>query len=165
MTNMSHQEAMTLMRSKMGWREWEQQFDGLLREGGWEWWADRVIPVGPIRGMMQRFGLSKRTIDSVIAYIQSVNRKPGLPDRVVAKTFQRWQDVPIELATIVQWPEMFSWPSPFTFMGFVELKTGKAKPTKEQRRWLNLAHNCPGCFSLVARPEQLPYLRKVLISE
>lgn len=159
---MSAAEAMGLARGNMGWREWEQAFNGLLREGRWDWWQDRVVPVGQLRALLRRYRVPKPVIETAIAFIQSAMRKPGFPDRVIAKQFTRGLDLPPELDHLVGPRVRFS-KYPFTVMGYIELKTGKAKPTKEQRRWLELASSCPGCFSMVARPEHMPYLRKVLI--
>lgn len=128
---------------KMSWHEWEAKIDGALRMNGWVWWRDRVMP--------KRFG------DAA----QSVGRKAGLPDRLVAKVFDSPGAVPRDLAPLVG-------PMPGErcgVTGFIEAKTARAVPTPKQERWLEIARLTPGMFGLVVYPHQYEELVGLLGGE
>lgn len=152
-------EVMHEYRASMSWRTWETTFDGILREGGWEWWRDRVINAAAIRKILSPYPVPAPVVSRLIGQIQSIGRIPGLPDRTIARTFQQRDRIKPHLYHLLHEEPLHR---PITVFGFIELKTGKARVTKEQQQWLDLANNCPGMFGLVARPEEIPYLRRVL---
>lgn len=146
---------------EMPWQEWERKFDGLLREGGWEWWRDRVVPAAPIRHLLYAHRVPKPVVEQVVGMVQRMGRKEGLPDRLIRKEFSNYLDASPELRDLVG-PGVATRTPPVTVFGFVELKTGGATTTGAQDEWLEAAKLCPGMFSLVAHPLEIPYLRRVL---
>lgn len=161
-THMSADAYLAQARGEMSWREWEKTFDGILREGGWSWWADRVVPASRIRSLLYHYGVPKRVVDRVVGMIQSLGRIPGLPDRVVVKKIDSVMLLSVELDALTG-NTLSRHSFPLSTIGFIELKTGKAKPTKEQAWWLRIVAMCPGCFAAVGRPEHIDYWRKVLV--
>jgi hypothetical protein len=145
---MSVDEARALDKaSKMGWQQWEKKVDGALRVNGWYWWRDRVLP--------KRFGEEA----------QRVGRKAGLPDRLVAKTFFHVYELPLPLRSLLGPVVLKSPGEGFCVVGFIECKTGSARLTGEQERWLEIAHLTPGMFGYVARPERYDELVALLGGE
>lgn len=174
---MSVEEARALAELEgMDWRAWEQRFDGLLREHSWDFWADRVIPAGPIRRLLYAHRVPKPVVEQLIGMVQRIGRKEGLPDRLIRKEFTDYRPgtpggPSAELSelmnkgqafAVLPWLEEGQSRTAYTVFGFIELKSGKATTTPAQDEWLQAAKMCPGAFSLVAYPEQLEYLRKVL---
>lgn len=159
---MSAEEGRRALAADMDWHQWEEKFDGMLREGGWDWWSDRVIPAQPIRRLLYGKGVDKATVEQIVNMVQSIGRIPGLPDRVIAKEFAAWVDVPEELRKLIGAGPLKWAAPPLVVMGFVELKTGSGKTTPEQEGWLRMAALCPGMFSFVGRPEESPWIRRVL---
>lgn len=160
---MSVEEARALSElSNIDWRAWEEKFNGVLREYGWRWWQDRVVPAQPIRRLLYAHRVPKPVVEQIVGMVQRMGRRKGFPDRLIAKEFGSWAEVPEELRKLIgEGPLQWATP-PFVLVGFVELKSGSATTTEGQDEWLRVGRACPGMFALEARPEQLPYLRKVL---
>lgn len=186
---MSVEEARALQQEiEMGWQEWEKKFDMLLREGGWDFWRDRVIPLADIRKKLFGLGIPPRMVHGFIkwleGYLQRVGRKGGMPDRLIAKKIMPMSKISLELLELTGGIGTVgigaNWPTPkgeamflgrdtrkgavvgSTVIGLVELKTGRATTTEAQERWLELANSCPGAFGAVGRPHETPYWRRVL---
>lgn len=167
----------------MGWHEWELEFNGLLKEGGWWWFQDRVIPTQEIRKKLFALGASPAVIHPFMKWLdrwlQSVGRKAGLPDRLIAKRFSPADEISRELYQLsgrgiyIYMNEEHHYYAAqdlgtgavvgYTILGLIELKTGQATTTEKQQKWLDLAQDCPGAFGAVARPHEKPYWQKVLV--
>ena len=150
--------------SKMGWREWEKDVHGILRQNGWRFWHDRVFP----SALLRSWGLDPGQIQR----INSMRRKKGLPDNLVAKEFDspRWVGGSLlraaygDLLSRVVWAEAERI-GRLSIFGFVECKAGGAKTTPEQDGWLEIARMCPGVFAFSVYPSQRDWLVEILGGE
>lgn len=145
--------------------QWEKKVDMVLRMNGWEWWADRVLPAGPLLSA----GVPRKSLPAALKIVNSYRRKSGMPDRLVRKTFWPEMELPWRLQRALEtggWPTVWD-PGrlPFTAIGFIECKTGSGTTTDAQQEWLDAAALCPGVFSYVAHPARYDELVGLLGGE
>lgn len=151
--------------SKMGWREWEKDVDGILRANRWgPVFVDRVLP----SALLRSWGLN----DAQIKRLNSARRRRGLPDKLVSKAFDspRWVGYSLLRAAYGDFLARVMWAEAaqigrVSVVGFIECKTGGATTTKEQDEWLRVARLCPGVFAFEARPTHRDWLVEILGGE
>lgn len=136
-------------------REFERKVEGLFRKTRWTFFHDRDRPTSNRRILKSR----QRGLPDFVIYKHFPGQSPWQSPSAGARGVQAQLHVPSELFGLLG---VYGSQFPMTVMGYVEVKTGRAKPTVKQAEWLEAASRCPGTFSLVVRPRNYDYLAEVL---